>query len=530
MIAKLREKLLNPEIALKKPFIVGGLGLTLGIALWHTVVPSFSDMLGMATWSAIALGAGTWWLSKRDGKPLDLSPIMPSTINRETVEATLADLKAYLQQFTTAVTETAVNPTQYQRGIAQLQQRHGHLLANLDRTQLQCSVVGMKGVGKTSVIEQLNALGIGSSVDAASLVFLESNVLGQTAEQQDPQTAVKNGVGDTDSQKMAQHLCQSSVNADLIVFVSEGDLTSTELTHIQSLLKHGHTVVMVFNKQDRYLPTERLDILNRIGERLIDQIDPDGIVPTSAITTRIKVRQHQPDGSMVERFDEVPADVTALVTQLQSLLTDQADVLVWKTTLRQAHQLRSDVRDQWNRVKRDRALPVIEKYQWLAAAAAFANPVPSLDLVATGAINAQLLADLGAMYDQPLALDQAKIATRTLAELMVKLGLVELATQAIAPLLKTHVLTFAAGGAAQGLSAAYLTHVAGLSLIQYFEEQTALGVANAEGGWNLDRLGQIMQQVVQTCQRGQFVQNLVEQGISKLSQQVQAKPTATAVS
>ena len=80
------------------------------------------------------------------------------------------------------------------------------------------------------------------------------------------------------------------------------------------------------------------------------------------------------------------------------------------------------------------------------------------------------------------------------------------------------------------MSAAYLTHIAGLSLIQYFEEQTALGVVHAEDGWNLDRLGQIMQQVVQTCQRGQFVQNLVEQGINKLSQQVQAKPTATAVS
>ena len=450
MIAKLQEKLLNPEIVLKKPFVVGGLGLTLGVALWHTVVPSFSDMLGMATWSAIALGAGTWWLSKRDRKPIDLSPIMPSTISREAVDATLADLKDYLQQFTTAVTETAVNPAQYQSAIAQLQQRHGHLLATLDRTQLQCSVIGMKGVGKTSVVKQLNALGIGSSVEAASLVFHESNVLAQTGTQQGSQTAVETGAGNAAIQNITQHLCQSSVNADLIAFVSEGDLTSTELTHIQSLLKHGHTVVIVFNKQDRYLPTERLDILNRIGERLVDQINTERIVPTAAISTRIKVRQHQPDGSTIERFDEVSADVTALATQLQSLLTEQADVLVWKTTLRQAHQLRNDVREQWNRVKRDRALPVIEKYQWLAAAAAFANPVPSLDLVATGAINTQLLADLGAMYDRPLRLDQAKIATRTLAELMVKLGLVELATQAIAPLLKTHVLTFAAAGAAQG--------------------------------------------------------------------------------
>ncbi|MEB3230727.1 MAG: DUF697 domain-containing protein, partial [Leptolyngbyaceae bacterium] len=121
---------------------------------------------------------------------------------------------------------------------------------------------------------------------------------------------------------------------------------------------------------------------------------------------------------------------------------------------------------------------------------------------------------------------QAKVATGTLAELMVKLGLVELATQTIAPLLKTHTLTFAAGGAVQGISAAYLTHVAGLSVIQYLEE---LGVAQAvrgdrpaqDGaaslGWNLDRLGQIMQQVFQTYQRGDFLQGLVDQGIKQFS-------------
>ena len=33
---------------------------------------------------------------------------------------------------------------------------------------------------------------------------------------------------------------------------------------------------------------------------------------------------------------------------------------------------------------------MMEKYQWIAAAAAFANPVSSLDLLATAAINAQM--------------------------------------------------------------------------------------------------------------------------------------------
>ena len=525
MIARLQETLLKPDTLLKKPFIVGGLGLTLGAALWHTVVPSFSDMLGMATWSAIALGAGAWWLSKRDIKAIDLSPTLPSTINQEVVESALAELKDYLNQFASAVKETATHPAKYQNAIAQLQSRHSQLLATLERTQLQCSVVGMKGCGKTSLIEKLNTAGAGQAVDPVShfLLFSDNNVLSQALNQ-------KTILGQADPQRLTQQLCESNLNADLVAFVSDGDLTASEFSYVQTLLKQGHTMVMIFNKQDRYLPTERLDILNRIRDRLVGQLDAESIVPTSAIASRIKVRQHQPDGSIVERFDETPADITALATQIQALLANNPKTLVWKTVLRQTHQLRCDVREQWNLLNRDRALPIIEKYQWLVAAAAFANPVPSLDLVATGAINVQLLTDLGTMYDQPLSLEQAKIETRTLAELMVKLWLVESATQAIAPLLKTHVLTFAAAGAAQGLSAAYLTHIAGLSLIQYFEEQAALGTSATEEGWNFDRLGQIIQQVVQTYQRGQFLQNLVNQGLAKFTAQGPSQSTAAAVS
>jgi uncharacterized protein (DUF697 family) len=66
-----------------------------------------------------------------------------------------------------------------------------------------------------------------------------------------------------------------------------------------------------------------------------------------------------------------------------------------------------------NQVRRDRALPIIEQYQWIAAAAAFANPVPALDLLATAAISAQVVSDLGAIYQQKFSLQQAQAAAKT---------------------------------------------------------------------------------------------------------------------
>ena len=110
-----------------------------------------------------------------------------------------------------------------------------------------------------------------------------------------------------------------------------------------------------------------------------------------------------------------------------------------------------------NGLRRDRAVPVIEQYQWIAAAAAFANPVPALDLLATAAINAQLVMELGGIYQQKFSLEQAQAVAGTLGSLMLKLGLVELSTQTIGTILKSNAITFVAGGVVQGVSAAYLT-------------------------------------------------------------------------
>jgi hypothetical protein len=66
----------------------------------------------------------------------------------------------------------------------------------------------------------------------------------------------------------------------------------------------------------------------------------------------------------------------------------------------------------------------------------------------------------------------------------------------------------------QGVSAAYLTRLAGLSLIEYFQEQE---VSEATGqGFNLERLGQKLQAVFQQNQRTAFLQGFVKQVVGRL--------------
>jgi uncharacterized protein len=99
--------------------------------------------------------------------------------------------------------------------------------------------------------------------------------------------------------------------------------------------------------------------------------------------------------------------------------------------------------------------------------------------------------------------------------LLLKLGLVEVSTQAIGSILKTNAVTYVAGGLVQGMSAAYLTRIVGLTLMEYFADRDIVA-AQANPTWNSDRFGTLLQQVFQANQRLTVLQEFVQQGIQRL--------------
>jgi uncharacterized protein (DUF697 family) len=171
---------------------------------------------------------------------------------------------------------------------------------------------------------------------------------------------------------------------------------------------------------------------------------------------------------------------------------------VCATTYRQTQGFQQQLRHHLNQVRRQEATKLIQKAQGIAAIATGVNPIPSLDLLATLAVNGQLVVDLASLYRQPLSLKDGETVAKTLAGLLVKLGLVELSTQVLTPLLKAHHLTYVAGAVLQGISAAYLTQIAGLAIVEYLEQ---LEPGCEYTPWS-DRLTQKLPQLLQaTFQR-----------------------------
>ena len=427
---------------------------------------------------AIALILGLWLFKQYRFKgtiQLDAAPL-----NRETVAQAIAAAEAVVSHL----------EKEAKHEVPGLRQRVTELHTEINRQEIHVAVTGGKAVGKTTLIQLLDSW---KPQNQTQLSWSETPALFTT----------------TDDEGL-----KAANSSDLVLFVTNGDLTDSEYQVLQHLKADDLRLMLVFNKQDQYLADERAVILRSIQQRMQSLLKTEDVVAVAASPSPIKVRQYQTDDTAQEWMEVRSPEITQLTQQLSQILVQEGQQLVLATTKRAADNLKLEAKTALNRVRRDRAQPLVEQYQWIAAAAAFANPVPALDLLATAAINAQLVIELGAVYQQKFSLQQAQEVAGTMGNLMLKLGLVELSTKAVSTVLKSNAITYVAGGVVQGVSAAYLTRLAGCSLIEYLQQQEV--DANSATGLNLDKLGQTLQNVFRQNQQMAFLQGFVKSGAKRL--------------
>ena len=468
-------------VSLRKPILVGGIGLSIFLWTWDTVGHSVMEVGESLFWGLVILGSGVWLFRDQKESKSEITPLL-TPITKAMVEEEFSHTEALL---------TTLEPELPAVEVASLREQLSRLPGLLQREELKVALTGGKNSGKSSLISILQDFERPLEVE-----FLETAAL------------------DTPNESQARVAVETNLAADVVLFVISGDLTDSQWQNLQELRASRQRVLLIFNKQDQYPSTEREMIFQQISYRVRDIIPPEDIVAISAAPNPVKVRQHQEDGSIQEWSEQPEADVKVLTERLEAILTQEQQELVWATTWRQATGLQRQAKDRLNQIRRERALPIIEQNQWIAGAAAFANPVSSLDLLVTAAVSAQMVVDLGSVYQQKFSLSQAQNASVTIGKLMAKLGLVEISTQGVGSLLKSNALTYVAGGTIQGISAAYLTRIAGLSLIEYFQEQEI--DTTQEQGFNLDTLGEKIKTIFEQNQRAAILQSFVKQGVAKL--------------
>ncbi|NEP10536.1 MAG: DUF697 domain-containing protein [Symploca sp. SIO2C1] len=487
-------------VKIRRPILVGGIGLSFGLWMLDLVQDSVAEIGEWGILGTITIATVIWLFGRKTSPKVEYSSVsLP--VDEKAVEQAIAQVETAINQLETEADDLDT--------VTPLRQQVTHLTPELERAEIQLVVTGGKGFGKTTLRQVLESNWISQQQHSLSLQETPALFVSSDTRVEAEGTAQEIALADTP-------ILTNALRSDLVLFVTAGDLTDTEFQTLKQLRAANLRTILVFNKQDQYLPTERATILEHLRKQVAEILAAEDVVGISASPAPVKVRQHQPDASVKEWLEPQSPALTFLCERLSQILIQEGQQLVWATTIRKAELIKAETKTALNQLKRHRALPVIEQCQWIAAAAAFANPVPALDLLATGAVSVQLVAELGEIYQQKFSLQQAQAAAKTLGSLMLKLGLVELSTQTISSILKSNTFTYVAGGALQGVSAAYLTRLAGLSLIEYFQEQEKSTNTPTEQPFNLERLGQKLQQVFQQNQRQLFLQSFVKQAVGHL--------------
>ncbi|YAI82522.1 MAG: YcjF family protein [cyanobacterium endosymbiont of Rhopalodia sterrenbergii] len=459
-----------------KPILVAGVGIS--FILWF--YKSFSQqILEVGEWgllSAISLGLGFWW--RQGQKEMTNKPLPVTRLTEQSVRDVITQGELILNTLATEAPDC---------DISNFKQQLTQLSLGFDRQELTIALAGGKKVGKTTLKKILLAQDFS---DEISLIEIES---------------------------LFKETKMPEIKADLILLLITGDLTNSHWRFLQKCNQHHQRFILVFNKKDQYIPEERVLILEQVRQQLKLMIAPSDVIAISAAPQALKVRQHEENGIIREWTESQLPEIHSLSDRLKLVLELERKMLVWGSLWREAVSLRQQAKANLDSIRRDCALPIIEKYQWIAAASAFANPIAALDLLATAAISSQLVIDLGRIYQQKLSFSQGQALSGTIGKLIVKLGLVELSTQTIGSFLKNNTITYIAGGTVQAISAAYLTRLAGLSLVEHFQDQDIDSSAIEE--IDLTKLPQKIRQVFEKNKRTALVNNFIQQALPHLSNQ-----------
>ena len=462
----------------KQLLVWGGAGLMVtGYGITH--LPSPIEFLG---WAGMA-GAGLWGFRRFRRSSTPLSQVGERSLTLEQVKGAIAQTQTQLEQLVNESSDGASLRERYTAQLLEIEQ-------SLSRQTLDIQIVGTRAVGKTTLRHLL----------AASPELFQQNWRFTTSDELAAEAVQSGGV-------------ETLKEIDVLLFVVQGDLTQGEWGALQQLQSLRKRVLLLLNKQDQYLPAQAEFLLEQLKQRLQGVVAGEDVMAIATSPQPFKIRRHQEHGTYQETWETPQPQIQPLLQRMEAVAAQEVKQLVLQRAYQQTLAAQATIQGELNQIRRDRTLPLIERYQWIAAGVTFANPLPSLDMVATAAITGKMIQELAKAYQIQLSLDRATEIAGVLAKTLIQMGLVEASSQMISAVLKGNAATYVVGGTIQGVGAAYFTRMAGLSLIELFEVHR-----NAGAAWQLDSavLGQIVQRVFGQHQRLDVFKDLVQQTLGRL--------------
>lgn len=284
-----------------------------------------------------------------------------------------------------------------------------HLQERKETGKIYVSLFGDVSTGKSSII---NALLPDESTNKAAF---EINVRGGSTHDIHQYTW-KSTSGDelvlTDlpgrneaSGELDEMAKKEAIRSQLVVYVTDSDLSRTQYEDIQQLKSYGKPLVVALNKSDRFNAEEK----ELLAKRFSDQFQSEETKAKQSIKLVFvqsggeeEVIKSFPDGHEEKHIRERKADVSALANAVQDEIDKQSEVLenlrdasVFVLVKQQLDVAKQGFRD-------DEAQKIIKSSTKKAVFGALASLSPGSDLVIQGVLGTQMIKSLCGLYDVPV--------------------------------------------------------------------------------------------------------------------------------
>lgn len=441
----------------------------------------------------LALGMHFWWSARRPAKAK-----IDHAVADDPVGAARQTLDAAQNQLTLIADQVARKA---------LSAELDDVATDFEKKRFSIVVFGTSSAGKTSVINGLLGRPAGAT----------DPITGTTPDRVEHAYAV-DGIGDgslrlidtpglseigTAGAMREERARQLAVEADMLLFVVDQDLRDIEYKPLAELARLGKRSILVFNKKDLYRSQDIDAVVHRLRERLRDILDTESIVVCSAAPAPVTVRDA--GGSHLE---SPPPDVGPLADRLAEVLQKEGLAMLARNVLLRAKRISDKAREVVHAARVEEARRIVSRFTWTTAGVLFVNPIPGVNVLAGAAINYQMIAEIAKSFEVEIRSEQARKLAKELAQVMIKLGVVGVATEIIGKALKASLVGYVAGGAIEALAGAYLTRMAGDAFIEYFAHDQDWGDGGMQGAierkFRIQRQGEFIAEFVKEAARRVF--------------------------
>ena len=351
-----------------------------------------------------------------------------------------------------------------------LQQERERMQEELERGDVVIAVFGTGSTGKTSLIRALLQELVGTvgapmgSTRAVNRYRLRLRGLERAVILEDTPGILEAGEAGREREETAR---RQAARADLLLLVVDGDLRAAEWQVFQTLATLGKRLLLVLNKCDLRGEQEEQRLLALLRKRCAQTIPREDVVPVSSAPQSVPM----PGG---KRYQPAP-EVEPLVRRIAEVLHGEGEELIADNLLLQCRELGEASRQLLDRQRRKDAETIVDRYMWIGAGVLMVTPLPGIDLLGTAAVNAQMVMEIGKVYGVQLSRATAQDLALSVGRTLAGLGLIKGGVGLLTGALSLQLPGLLVSRAIQGVSAAWLTRVAGQGFITYFQQNQDWG-------------------------------------------------------